>query len=369
VGVLSFFSRAVPLSRAYLRRLYSCLHDGLHGSHDYDIDVELTPEGKQDLLWWSKALVQFRNAQVLRGLRATIIKQHTDASGDGWDCTLEEYGSGVVEYCYGNFTSHLSSHTSNFCELFTIYKGLRECRELHPERVHLRIIAYTDNAVAASCVNKGTANSEELLPLVKEIGLFMVEHGITCQAVWIPGRQLIKQGADPLSRGAYPFEHFSKRVRGEFDPYFAKTSIVPDELRRTVEEAMPDCYTVEQPCDWCHEQLEGRLCLLAPPPSATRSALLHYFDAHRRHSKSTSGVAVVACVASSEWFRLSRYFGDHIVVRYDRAGVKLIYPVMVAYSPELRCKAQDCAWWQRLRASLWEQTKSPDSRPRHQTLA
>jgi hypothetical protein len=27
VGLLSFFSRAAPASRAYLRRLYSCIHD------------------------------------------------------------------------------------------------------------------------------------------------------------------------------------------------------------------------------------------------------------------------------------------------------------------------------------------------------
>jgi hypothetical protein len=35
VGRLSFFSNAIPSSRAYyLRRLYCCLHDGMLGSHD-----------------------------------------------------------------------------------------------------------------------------------------------------------------------------------------------------------------------------------------------------------------------------------------------------------------------------------------------
>jgi hypothetical protein len=42
------------------------------------------------------------------------MKQHTDASGDGWGCTIEEYGKGVVDYNYGLFTPSLSAHTSNY---------------------------------------------------------------------------------------------------------------------------------------------------------------------------------------------------------------------------------------------------------------
>jgi hypothetical protein len=49
VGLLSFFSKAIPSPRAFLRRLYGCLHQGLHSSHDYDVDVLLTAEAKLDL--------------------------------------------------------------------------------------------------------------------------------------------------------------------------------------------------------------------------------------------------------------------------------------------------------------------------------
>ena len=54
-----------------------------------------------------------------------MLKQHTDASGDGWGCTIEEYGKGVVDYNYGLFTPTLSAHTSNYRELFTVYAGIR----------------------------------------------------------------------------------------------------------------------------------------------------------------------------------------------------------------------------------------------------
>jgi hypothetical protein len=93
VGLLSFFSKAVPASRAYLRRLYSCLHQGLHEgvevARDYDVDVTLIHEAKGDLLWWHTTLLRFRDSQVWRGEGAKVLKQHTDASGDGWGCTIE----------------------------------------------------------------------------------------------------------------------------------------------------------------------------------------------------------------------------------------------------------------------------------------
>ena len=359
VGLLSFFSKAIPSSRAFLRRLYGCLHDGLHGSTDYDVDVQLTTEGKLDLLWWSAALVHLREARVLRGVGVVTLKQHTDASGGGWGCTIERYHTPGVDYHFGIWPRHISDCSSNLRELLTIFRGLKLCRERYPEAPHLHVVAYTDNAVSASAVNTGTSKSDSLLPLVKELGMYQLEHHITCSAVWIPGRELIKQGADPLSRGAFPFEHMTDARRGVFDPLHSPRSLVPDWLTEQVLAAVPPARKVCAPADWCHEQLESEFSLLLPPPSATRSCLLHYFDAHRRHSANTSAIALISCVASSQWFRLTRYFGDHLVLRYDHLGSKLVYPLLVAYSPQLHSAAADHEYWTRLRAALLPLTTAP----------
>jgi len=92
------------------------------------------------------------------------------------------------------------------------------------------VVAYTDNSVSASCINTASSTSPDLLPLAKEIGLFQVENNISCKAVWIPGRQLIKQGADPLSRGAFALEHLAAGLREEFDPYHASETITPTQI-------------------------------------------------------------------------------------------------------------------------------------------
>ena len=110
-------------------------------------------------------------------------------------------------------------------------------------------------------------------------------------------------------------------------------------------------------------ELESKLSavtiVMVPPPAATRSCLLNYFDAHRRHSASTSAVALIAGVASSEWFRLLKYFGDYIILRYDDAGHKLLYPIVLAHSPALQCSSADDAEWVGLRAKLLLQTRAP----------
>jgi hypothetical protein len=303
--------------------------------------------------------VHLRDARVLRGEGVVTIKQHTDASGGGWGCTIERYHTPGVDYHFGIWPKHISDCSSNLRELLTIYRGLQLCRARYPEAKHLHVVAYTDNAVSASAINTATSKSDSLLPLVKEIGLFQIREHITCSAVWIPGRELINQGADPLSRGAFPFEHMTDARRGVFDPFHSSSSIVPDWLSTLVKAAVPPMRHIVSPADWCHEQLESEFSLLTPPPSATRSCVLHYFDAHRRHSEDTSAIALISCIASSQWFRLTRYFGDHFVIRYDQSGKKLVYPLLVAFSPRLRTKASDYAYWAALRLQLSPLTTAP----------
>ena len=134
-------------------------------------------------------------------------------------------------------------------------------------------------------------------------------------------------------------------------------------LRQQVAAAFPQRQWVTSPVDWLHEALEGESLVLAPPPAATRSCLLCYFDAHRRHSASTSAVALIAGVASSEWFRLLKYFDDHIIVRYDGNGVKLLYPIVLAHSPLLQGSSDDDEAWVRLRGALQYQTRAPPDYP------
>jgi hypothetical protein len=51
-------------------------------------------------------------------------------------------------------------------------------------------------------------------------------------------------------------------------------------------------------------------------------------------------------VSSSEWFRLLRYFGDYVIVRYNEQGRKLVFPVaVVAHSPVIGGHSADSQAW------------------------
>ena len=133
-----------------------------------------------------------------------------------------------------------------------------------------------------SCVNTGSSPSPELLLLAKDIKMLQATEGLQCDAVWIAGSQLIHQGADPLSRGAWPFSHVQADLRSTFDPYAAVDSVVPPDVLDALRQRLPSATLVSHPAEWLQDELESRFSLLAPAPTAVRSCLLHFFDAHRR---------------------------------------------------------------------------------------
>jgi hypothetical protein len=160
-------------------------------------------------------------------------------------------------------------------------------------------------------------------------------------------------GGRPSFEGSLSLRALLAQARREaFDPHHDTDSNLPSFLLQAVREHAPLLGSVRHPSDWCHEQLEGRDLLLRPAPAATRSCLQHYFDAHRRHSESTSALALIACVASSGWFRLTRYFRHHLVIRCAPNGAKLVYPVLVALSPRLHLDHSDVLWWASLKSEL-----------------
>ena len=128
-----------------------------------------------------------------------VFPQRRRAAG-----TLEVAGGGGLYYFHGLWPAEVSAATSNFRELLTLLLGQRLAQRLFGgDGRKLRVLAYTDNSTTAATANRGSTASAELWPLARLLALDQVYHDVDCQACWCPGRALIKQGSDPLSRGAY----------------------------------------------------------------------------------------------------------------------------------------------------------------------
>jgi hypothetical protein len=82
------------------------------------------------------------------------VRQHTGASAGGWGCTIEQYRSKEVGYCFGLFGPHISGQSSNFRKLLTVYRGLRECRRRPKDADHIQAVANTDNSVSALAIQR-----------------------------------------------------------------------------------------------------------------------------------------------------------------------------------------------------------------------
>ena len=145
----------LPPARGFLRSLYSCLHppgsDAATAS-DYSRSVPVTAEALEDLEWWSKALASHSGTSVLRSAAARTIRQTGDASGGGWGVTLEEPGSGKVLFAQGLWPQAVSQQSSNLRELLTILQGLRLALLDRQDEPPLRVVVYSDNSTAVSCV-------------------------------------------------------------------------------------------------------------------------------------------------------------------------------------------------------------------------
>ena len=355
IGQLAFYSRVLPPARGFLRNLYSCLHppgSTAAEAADYRRNVQVTAAALDDLRWWGEALATHSGTSVLRSADARTLRQSGDASGGGWGVTLEEPGSGKVLFAHGLWPTAVSAQSSNLRELLTILQGLKLALLHRQDSAPLRVVVYSDNSTAVSCVNSGSSPSPELLLLARDIKMLQAREGLQCDAVWIAGSELIRQGADPLSRGAWPFSHVHAAERVTFDPYAAVESVVPAAVLQLLRRHLPSATLVSRPDEWHQDELESQFSLLAPAPTAVRSCLLHFFDAHRRRHTATTAVAAIPCVANAEWYRLLRYFGDHVTLRFGPDGRKLTFPVVVAFAPPIRTEASGYPFWSVLRSRL-----------------
>ena len=89
----------------------------------------------------------------------------------------------------------MSAQSSNLRELLTILQGLKLALLHRQDSAPLRVVVYSDNSTAVSCVNFGSSPSPELLLLARDIKMLQASEGLQCDAVWIAGSELIRQGA------------------------------------------------------------------------------------------------------------------------------------------------------------------------------
>ncbi len=216
VGMLQSLVEATPgnIGASFLRGLYQDLHqleDGsshLRGTKSfYFTSVSLSVDAQHDLEWWRGALSLGLSKRVRSSLTHMLGVTWGDGSGVGLGGTfnwISLHSASDVETWLGVWKEHITHVTSsNWKELCTLKATLENIQYQGKEVNGFTIWYLTDNSATYDVCRKSYSKSPKLMRLIREIRLLELELGVRLMVIHCPGRVMISQGTDGLSRGVF----------------------------------------------------------------------------------------------------------------------------------------------------------------------
>jgi len=214
VGLLQSLVVATPynVGQTYLRRLYDRLHDtdgvpdDATGAGFYYTVVNLSVDEWLDLEWWETAL-QLSPRQYARSRHQSIVGvTWGDGSGTGTGGTLQIVPTGgeamAVEAWMGVWQPRVFHFTSNWKELRTLLHTLEREIEAGTGRLHgCTVFYFTDNIVTYYIAHSGGSSVAALHRLIRNLKTIELQLDIHLEVVHVPGKHMITQQTDGLSRG------------------------------------------------------------------------------------------------------------------------------------------------------------------------
>ena len=195
VGKLSFFSRAVRSSRAFIRRFYDAMVMIKKPHHR----IRITKEMREDLYLWVKFLDHFNGVTHIPDLlwfKSECLNFFTDSAGAsdlGCGCFFQN------EWCFLQWpaTWHEGGILTDitFLEMVPVLLAIT----LWGERIQQKkIILYIDNESLVSVINKQSSKSKRVMYLVRHFVLLALDYEILFKARHIPTH--CNDIADSISR-------------------------------------------------------------------------------------------------------------------------------------------------------------------------
>lgn len=201
------------IGSTFLRSLYGVLQTD-DGSDILPTDptyyyrlAPMTEEAWEELGWWDTILAKGPGALIRASDPAVLISIAGDGSGTGTG-NLVQFDSSLVstpeamQLWIGVWWARGSSKTSNWKETYTLLNILRRVRTTGRFRGRYAFY-FTDSTCTYHSVQRGSSKWPHLQELVRNIKLIAAEIGVILEVIHIPGLAMIRQGADPLSRGLW----------------------------------------------------------------------------------------------------------------------------------------------------------------------
>ena len=318
------------IGNTFLRRAYDLLYAGADDPAAINADVldrldttynpadhlyscvELTSDVRLDYAWWQTALSERLLARPARPrYAASLTPTWGDGSGTGTGGTIRRFDCETQRQMWmGQWLPAIVHHTSNWRELRTLHLTLQHLHAA-PDADRLRetvVFYFTDNSTTYFIVNKGSSKFAPLQTLVYEIKILEVQLGIFLEVVHIPGRIMIVEGTDGLSRGLW-IDRATAASTVVMSEVFAPLPYSP-ELHGWVRGELglqPGVPLLHR--HWSQLQMDDlhlhRLTLWLPPPEMARTLLCHLLLLWVESPWDTGIAILLPRVLQRQWMSLS----------------------------------------------------------------
>ena len=343
IGTLESLVDATPrrLGHTNLRASHTLIHED---STKSGVDVYYTrttvPQGvKQEMKWWISALNDSRGYKSRMDRSHVLIPSWGDGSGTGTGGTIDPPGM-EMKMWMGQWAPHVFKFSSNWKELKTLGLTLQNLLSMDPNSYRGTTVFYfTDNSATYWVCQKGSSSSEGLHALTAEILDLAWRMEIELQVVHVPGRIMIVQGTDGLSRGVWANPlHALKDPQELHQAVFSPIPQDPSLVTRILHKHnLPGPFKIH---DWARHwgrDLFDHLSVWFPPPELARQCLIGILEAWVERPQTTSALLFIPRVVTGNWIGLCRFLRE-LEVLYPHTEplnrpAKLDIPVVVLYLP------------------------------------
>ena len=225
---------------------------------------------------------------------------------------LDTQGS-QIETFMGTWRGHVHSFDSNWKELRTLLYSLEWVTLRFPQKlVNTTLFYFTDNVVSYYVVHNGSSTSSRLHELVLMIKLLEVKFHFRLEPVHIPGKLMIHQGADGLSRGinlsANRMLH-STVIESSLALQAAPYSF---HLIKWVMELLnwnPHTKWIHHSdtSNWTAQGILHTLSVWTPTPECARQAIDYFLSTWVEAPWDSSAIFIIPRVLQKEWNYMSRH--------------------------------------------------------------
>ena len=189
LGKMNATASVIPVAPLFCRHLQRSLSQALNdNAQSYDTQVTLSPESREELVWWDTHMKDWNGKTLLR--RQIDLTIDSDASLTGWGAACQDQRTG------GPWSLEERQMHINCLELLAATLAIQTFAK---HKTDISVLLRIDNTTAVAYINNlGGTISKDLLELAKNLWMWCLKKNIHITAQHLPG--ILNEVADTESR-------------------------------------------------------------------------------------------------------------------------------------------------------------------------